>query len=112
MFIGYCNLAVGGLPDILVDGDGADAVGDDMPASGILDVLYVPANVGVHVAILKDAVARLVEGAVLQHHVVGVAEQLLAREVAVHQPHVPGVPGQVLAVEDAVTDGHVLALPE
>lgn len=82
------NGAVGWLPDVPVDGDGADGAGDDVPAGGILDVFYVPANIGVHVAVLENTVASLVEGAVLQYQVVGIAEQLLAREVTVHQPHV------------------------
>ena len=78
----------------------------------VLDVGDMSADVGLHVAVFEDAVAQRVEGAALEHEVVGIAEQLLAREVAVDEAHVLGVPGQILAVELGVDDGDVLALPE
>ena len=42
----------------------------------------------------------------------GIAEELLAGEVAVDKAHVLAVPGRVLAVDLGVVDRHVLALPE
>ena len=68
------NDAVGGLAYILVDGDRSDAVGENMPRGGVFDVGDVAANVSVHIAVFEDAVASLVEGAILQHHVVGIAK--------------------------------------
>ena len=97
---------------MLVDGHRADAVGRDVAARRVLDVLDVTADVGLDGGILEHAVAGLVERAVLQHQAVGVAQQLLAGQVAVHQPYVLRVPGQILAVKLGVVDGHVLALPE
>ena len=84
--------AVVRLPDVLVDGDGADAVSHDMPAGRIFDVLDMPADVGLDGGVFEHTVAGRVEGAVLQLQMMGVAEQLFACEVAVDEPHMLGVP--------------------
>ena len=97
---------------MLVQGDGADGVSHNAAAGGILDVCYVATDVGLNGGVLEDTVARSVEGAVLQHQVLAVTQQLLARQMAVDKPHVTGVPGQVLAVEHGVIDGNILTLPE
>ena len=83
-----------------------------MSARGILDVLDMSADIGFYVRILEDTVAEGVEGAVLQHKVVGIAQQLLAQEVAVDESHVFRVPGQVLAVKVRVADSDILTFPE
>ena len=62
--------------------------------------------------VFESAVAVGAEGAVLEHQVVGIAERLLARDMAVYQPKVTRVPPQVLSVELRVVDGDVLNLPE
>ena len=104
--------AVVRLTHILVDGDGAYRVGNDVSAGGILDILDMSADVGLHVRIFKDTVAVGSEGTVLDHQVVGIAEELLACQLAVHQPYVLRVPSQILAVEVGVADSDILALPE
>ena len=83
-----------------------------MAAGGVLDVLDVSTDVGLDGAVLEDSVAHAVEGAVLEHEVVDIAEKLLAGEVATHESHVLGMPGEVFAIELGVVDGDVLALPE
>ena len=83
-----------------------------MSARGILDVLDVPLDVGLDGGVFKHTVAHAVDGAVLQHQVVGIAQQLLAGQMTVDQPHVLRVPRQVFAVQLGVVDGHVLTLPE
>jgi len=104
--------AVGRLAYELVDGHAANAVGCDVSGERVLDVGDVSSYVGNDVAVFKHSVAVLVEGAVLQHQVVGIAQQLFSSEVAVDEVHVFRVPCQVLSVEYGVADGDVLALPE
>ena len=83
-----------------------------MSRSRVLDVLDMPTDISLDGGIFEHTVAHLVDGAVLQHEVLRIAEQLLACQVAVHQPDVLRVPGQVLSVEHGVVDGDVLTLPE
>lgn len=80
------NLAVGRLPDVLVDGDAADAVGNNAPRSGILDVCDCTTYVGIHRAVLKCTVAVGTKGTVLKHKVASIAQRLLACNVAVYKP--------------------------
>ena len=87
-----------GLPDVLVNSNRPDGVCLDMPAGRILDVLNVSADVGLDGCVLKNTVAGLVEAAVLEDEVLGVAQQLLANQVAVDQPDVLGVPAKILSV--------------
>ncbi len=111
-FLSYLNHAVVGLADVLVDGDAADAIGDDVTAGGILDVFDVSADVGIHGGVLKHTVALGIEGAVFENQTIYIAEQLLASEMTAHEAHVLRVPSQIFTVEDGVVDGDVLALPE
>ena len=83
-----------------------------MSGRRILDVLNMPADICLHSGVLEHTVASRIDGTVLQHEVVCVAEQLLTRQVTIHEPHVLRVPGQILTVEQGVIDRHVLALPE
>ena len=62
--------------------------------------------------VLEDTVARLVEGAVFEHEVVGIAQQLFARQVTVHQAYIPRVPAEVFAIEVGIINCDILALPE
>ena len=62
-----------------IDGDGTDGVGHDMTRGGVFDVLDMATDVRLDGRVLEDTVARLVEGAVFEHEVVGIAQQLLAR---------------------------------
>ena len=108
----YFNLAVVGFPDILVKRDGANAVSNDMSTRWVLDVLDMSTDVSMDGGIFEDAVAGLVEGAVLENQVVSIAKQLLASQLAVDQTDILGMPCQVLAIEHGVVDGDVLTLPE
>ena len=108
----YGNLRVVALGKLVV-GDRANLVGHYLAADGVLDVGYLALHRHVEVrAVLEHAVARLVDGAVFQRHVVGVAQYLLAAEVAAHELQVLRVPADVLAVDVGVVDRHVVALPE
>ena len=104
--------AVGRRLDIVVDGDGADAVCHDVSGRGVLDVGDGSTDVGLQGAVLEGAVARGVEGAVLQYQVVGVAQGLFAGDVAVDEAEVLRVPAEVFAVQFGVVDGDVLHFPE
>ena len=75
-------------------------------------MLDVSADVGLYRAVFEHAVAGPVEGAVLEHQVLRIAQQLFARQVAVHQSNVLRVPRQILTVQLGVVDGYVLTLPE
>ena len=97
---------------MLVDGDAADTVGDDMSRCRILDVLNMSADIGLDSGILKHTVAHGVDGAVLEHQTIGIAEQLLSGEVTIHQTDILRVPSQILPIERGVIDGDVFALPE
>ena len=72
----------------------------------------MPSDIGLDSRILEHTVAGFVDGAVLEHEVLGIAEQLLASQVTIHQSDVLRVPRQILAIEHRVVDGDVLALPE
>ena len=104
--------AVVGLFHVLVDGDAADAVCHDMSARGVLEMLKMSADVGIDMTVFKHAVARFVEGTVLEHQIVGIAQELFANEVTIHQAYILRVPGQVFTVEYGVVDVDVLAFPE
>ena len=80
----YVYHAVVRLPDVFVDGDTTDGIGDNVSGSRVLDVLDMSADVSFDGRILEHTVAHLVDGAVLQHEVLRIAEQLLAGEVTVH----------------------------
>ncbi len=83
-----------------------------MPARRILDVFNMAANVCLYRRVFEHAVAGLVEGAVLEHEVLRIAQQLLASQMTVYETYVLRVPCQILAIEYGVVDGHILALPE
>ena len=104
--------AIGRRQDVLVDGDGTDAVGRDVAGRGVLDVRDAAAYVGLQGGIFERTIARGVERAVFQHEAVRVAQGLFAGDVAVHQAQVARMPAQVFAVQLRVVDGHVLHLPE
>ena len=79
------NLTVGRLLYVLVDYHFAYAVCHDAARCGVLYALDVSANVRLEGGVFEGAVAFGVEGAVLKHQVLGVAQRLLARDVAVDQ---------------------------
>ena len=83
-----------------------------MSARRVLDVLDMALDIGLNSRILKHTIAHRVDGAVLNHQVLCLAEQLLACQMAVHETYVLRVPGQILTIEHRVIDGHILALPE
>ena len=103
------NLAVGGLLDVLINGDAPDGIGRDAPADGVLDLGDGTADRGVDIAaILESTVASGVEGAVLEGEAIDVAEGLLAGDMTAHETQVLGVPTDVLAIEMGIVDGDVL----
>lgn len=63
-------------------------------------------------AILKGAVAFLIEGAVFECDMVHIAERLLAADVATYELDVLAVPGKILAIQFRIVNCHILALPE
>ena len=87
------------MADVCIDGDGTDAVGYDVTAGGVLDVFDMSTYVGMNSRVLEDTVASLVEGTILQHEVVGIAQQLFTRQVAVDQTDILRVPGEIFAIE-------------
>ena len=68
------NDAVIGLSDKLVECDGADGIGNNMPTRWILDMFDMSTDVCLDSGVLKDTVAGLVEGAVFEDKVVCIAE--------------------------------------
>jgi hypothetical protein len=58
---------------MLVDSDTANTVGNDMSTGRVFNVLDMSVNVGLNGGILEDAVACLVECAILKHETVDVA---------------------------------------
>jgi hypothetical protein len=54
------------LADIFVNGNRADAVGYDIPAGGVFDVLNMSKDMSIDGGIFENAVASLVEGTVFQ----------------------------------------------
>ena len=67
---------------MLVDGDAADGICDDVPRTRILDVCNSAAYVGFDVRILEHAVAGSIEGAILKNKVADVTKWLFASNVA------------------------------
>ena len=59
-----------------------------MTRRGVLDVGDGTADVGLQGAVLEGTVARRVEGTVLQHQVVGIAQRLFTGDVAIDQAQV------------------------
>ena len=108
----FLNHAVIGLLDILVDRDGPDLVGDDMPGDRVLDVRNAPFDVSLYGAVLESTVAFLVEGTVLQDEIRGIAKRLLPTDMAVNESDIVGVPCQVLSIQLTVIDRHVVTFPE
>lgn len=104
--------AVCRLFDVFVQGDGADGVGYDASAGWVLDILYMSADVGIHIGVFKYTVTGSIEGTVLQNQMLGVAKKLFACQMAVYKPYIGAVPCKVLAIEQGIVNGHVLALPE
>lgn len=79
------NLAVGRLLNVLVDYYFAYAVCHDFARCRVLYALDVSADVCLEGGIFEGAVAFGVEGAILKHEVLGIAQRLLARDVAVDE---------------------------
>ena len=79
------NLAVGRLLYVLVDYHFAYAVSHDAARCGVLYALDVSADVRLEGGVFEGSVAFGVEGAVLKHQILGVAQRLLARDVAVDE---------------------------
>ncbi len=77
--------AVGRAFDVLIDDDFTDGIGHYVSCSGIFDAFYMPSYVRFHAGILEGAVAASVKGTFLQHEVVGVAQWLLAADMAVYE---------------------------
>ena len=77
------NLTVGRLLDVLVDYHFAYTVCHDAARCGVLYALDLSANVSLEGGLVERAVAFGVDVAVLNHQVLGVAQWLLARDVAV-----------------------------
>ena len=106
------NLAVGRLLNVLVDYYFAYAVCHDFARCRVLYALDVSAYVRLESGIFEGSVAFGVEGAVLKHQILGVAQRLLARDVAVDQSQSARMPTEKLAVELRVVHGYVVNLPE
>ena len=81
------QLAVGGV-DILVENNLPIALGSDTTRSRILHSAYCAFDGRLHRTVFESPVAVGTESTVLQHKVVGIAERLLAGNVAIHQPKV------------------------
>ena len=97
---------------MLVNGDSANTIGNDMSTSGILDILDMSANVGLNNRIFKDAVTCLVECAILEYKVLRIAEKLFTSQVAIDQSFVLCVPCKLFAIKVRIVNRHVFALPE
>lgn len=85
----------------------------DSSGNRILDIgdASLDECIDVH-AILKGAVAFLIEGAVFECDMVHIAERLFTADVATHQLDVLAVPGEIFAIQFRIINRHVLALPE
>ena len=108
----YLYDAIVGLADVCIDGDGTDAVGYDVAAGGVLDVLDMSTDICLDGGVLKDTVAGLVEGTVFQYEVLRITQQLFTREMAVDQTDILRVPGEIFAIEIGIINRDILALPE
>ena len=73
---------------MLVNGDSANTVGNNMSTGRVLDILDMSANVGLNNRILKDAITCLVERAILEYKVLRIAEELFTSKVAIDQSYV------------------------
>ena len=98
------QLAVGGSLDILVENNLPIALGSDTTRSRILHSAYCAFDGRLHRTILESPVAVGTESTVLQHKVVGIAERLLAGNVAIHQPKVMRMPTQVFTIEFGIVN--------
>ena len=98
--------------NVLVKYNLADGIGLDEAAAGVLHGVDVALDGGLDAAVLEGQVGFGLEGAVLQHQVLAVAQGLRSANVAVHQPEVPGIPAQELALDTGIVNGYVLTFPE
>ena len=106
------DYAVGRSLDVPVYRHRADAVRHDAAGHRILYVGDASADVGMDGAVLKGTVTVLAEGAVLQDKIMGIAERLLAGDVAVDQTQIPRMPAEILSIQFRVVDRDILNLPE
>jgi hypothetical protein len=72
----FSNLyyAVVGLAHVIINRNASYGVSNDMSGGWILDVGDVSTNVSLYCRVLKDAVARLVKGTILEYKVVSIAQ--------------------------------------
>ena len=72
----------------------------DSSGNWVLDIGNASLDVRIDIGtIFKGTVAFLVKGAILQCHMIHIAERLLAADVATHQLDVLAVPGEIFAIQ-------------
>ena len=62
-------------------------------------------------AVFERTVTVGAEGAVLEDQIVGIAERLLAGNMAIDESQVSRMPSELFAVEFRIINGHILDLP-